>query len=268
MANNSETPTAEQEAPLTIAQGFKKYFNVRFANTQQLRHEAFKIRHEVYCVELGWEPSNDDSLETDDFDNYSYHVVLEHTASNDFAGSVRIVIPPPTNNTDVTPFESQCLPSINKELLSMDDYPKGSFGEISRIAVPTSFRRRPNEAKHPYIITETSDSHIFTEEERRHFPNIAIGLYLSAVAMAEIFQHKAMFVMVEPRLSRHLIRVGLPFEQVGEVIDYHGKRALFCLKSKNYSASLAPEVKDLYDIVIDDLRQQMTLLPYCDPTDK
>jgi len=257
-----------QQPPLTVSQGFQQYFRVRFADTQALRHQAFKIRHNVYCEELAWEPLRKDSLETDSYDDYSYHVVLQHLASKNFAGSVRIIIPSPHKNNDVTPFESYCLSSINDDLFDIDDYAKGTFGEVSRIAVPTSFRRRPKEADHPYIITQTSNSHVFTEEERRQFPNIAIGLYLSALALAEICQHQAMFVMVEPRLSRHLIRVGLPFEQIGDVIEYHGKRALFRLSSQNFSSSLAPEVKDLYDIIIADLRQQMTLLPYCDPTDK
>jgi len=268
MSKSLASSKTAPEQTLSVAQGFTKYFQVRVADTKELRHQAFKIRHNVYAQELGWEPVREDELETDPYDDYAYHVVLEHCASKTFAGSVRIVIPPPHLLNFMTPFEDNCLASTIEGMLDMADYPRGSFGEISRIAVPTSFRRRPNEAKKPYIITGTTSSHIFTAEERREFPNIAIGLYLSAVAMADICQHKAMFVMVEPRLSRHLTRVGLPFVQVGEVIDYHGQRALFRLNAQDFSSSLASEVKELYDIIITTLRSQLSLLPYGDPTDK
>lgn len=264
MTHNPQTQESPQE--LTLAQGFNKYFKVCVADTPALREEAFKIRHDVYCEELGWEGLKANGFETDEYDNYSYHVVLKHNASGTYAGSVRIVIPPAAHPQLHTPFEDHCLSSLKPDLVSMDKYPKGSFGEVSRIAVPRWFRRRPNEAEHPYIINKVSESHHLSAEERRHFPNIAIGLYLSAVAMSKICQHSAMFVMVEPRLSRHLKRVGLPFEQVGDVIEYHGSRALFRLQAQDYSRALKYEVKELFDVIERDLRKQMTLIPYWQPT--
>jgi len=268
MPNSPTSNTDNDTESLSLAQGFKKYFNVQVASTKALRHEAFKIRHNVYCEELNWENLHKDKIETDEFDDYSYHIVLQHLSTQTYAGSVRVIIPPPGMLDKVTPFELNCLGSIKPELLNMDDYPRGSFGEVSRIAVPTLFRRRPNEAAHPYLVDGTANKDELSAEERRQFPNIAIGLYLSAVAMVDICQHRAMFVMVEPRLSRHLARVGLPFEQVGEVIDYHGKRALFRLSAANFSSLLKSEMKQLYQHIILSLREQMTLLPYGDPLDK
>ncbi len=252
----------------TLSESFHQYFRIRVADTKKLRNCAFKIRYGVYCKELAWEPIRKSEVETDKYDDYSYHVLLEHIESKIFAGCVRIVIPPPHLPQALTPFEENCLFSVIPGQLNMKEYPKGSFGEISRIAVPCTFRRRPNEADHPYITAGISGKHVFTKEERRHFPNIAIGLYLSAVAMAEICQHKAMFVMVEPRLCKHLRRAGLPFDQVGELISYHGTRALFRLSANNYTSAMKLEVKELYDDIRESLRLQMTLLPYCDPTDR
>lgn len=265
---SSQRQPSKEIADMSLSESFHQYFKVRVADTKDLRREAFTIRHRVYCKELNWEATRDCKLETDEYDNYSYHVLLEHIASNTFAGCVRIVIPPPHLPNTVTPFEAHCLSSIMPTRLNMNNYPKGSFGEVSRIAVAKTFRRRPNESDHPYITDGIADKHVFTKEERRHFPNIAIGLYLASVAMADICQHRAMFVMVEPRLSRHLRRVGLPFEQVGEIIEYHGTRALFRLSANDYSSALKKEVKELYDKIAASLRSQMTLLPYCDPTDR
>jgi N-acyl amino acid synthase of PEP-CTERM/exosortase system len=56
---------------------FLQYFEVVPALTEGLVKEAQKIRHEVYCKELGWEPENRDGLEKDSYDAYSLHCLLK-----------------------------------------------------------------------------------------------------------------------------------------------------------------------------------------------
>ncbi|MDO7084099.1 PEP-CTERM/exosortase system-associated acyltransferase [Pseudocolwellia sp. AS88] len=252
----------------SIAENFNKYFKIKFASSKTLRQEAFKIRYGVYSRELGWEPENELEMETDEYDDHSYHCLLEHRRTEVFAGCIRLIIPPVQNPTLQLPFEANCLDSARKEVLDPSSLERGSFSEISRLAVLDSFRRRNKEKSVPFVISEANPETMYSEEERRNFPNIAIGLYLGGLALANLCNHKGMFVMMEPRLNKRLQRFGLPFEQVGDVVDYHGMRAMFYLDKNKFNSELSDELLALYKIIYKDLTEQISLVPFTDNTDK
>lgn len=251
----------------SIADNFSQYFSVKFANTKELRQEAFKIRYGVYSDELGWEPSNDSKMETDEYDFCSYHCLLEHKRTQTFAGCIRLVIPPAVNPNLLLPFEKNCSESARTDIIDSSTLPRGSFGELSRLAVLESFRRREKEKNVPFVLKDIDVKTVYTENERRNFPNIAMGLYLAGVALADICNHHSIFVMMEPRLNRRLQRFGLPFVQVGDVMDYHGKRAMFNLDRSDFSSKLTEEMADFYKLIHSELFSQINLLPHTDPSD-
>ena len=261
----------------SIAKHFNQYFKIHFANTKELRQEAYKIRYGVYSSELGWEPENDQKMEIDECDEYAYHCLLEHRRTGVFAGCIRLIIPPPTDPTKQLPFEANCLQSARKEIVDTTQLPRGSFGEISRLAVLASFRRRDKEKNVPYVLNNIKPETAFTEEERRNFPNIAMGLYLSGIALASLCQHKGMVVMMEPRLNRRLKRFGLPFQQIGDDMDYHGNRAMFFLDEQDFDKDLTEQLNELYGIIKQDMAKQIEFkqfnnapfkIPNTDLTDK
>jgi len=251
----------------SIADNFNQYFKIRFAHSKSLRQEAFKIRYGVYSAELGWEPSNSSQMETDEYDHCAFHCLLEHRRTNTFAGCIRLIIPPVSNQNLPLPFEKNCLQSARKEVLDPSTLKRGSFGEISRLAVLSDFRRREKEQQVPFVIKDIDPNTIYSEDERRNFPNIAMGLYLSGLALASICNHTGIFVMMEPRLNRRLQRFGLPFVQVGDEMDYHGMRAMYYLPENVFMAELNEEMLKLYRLIHDELLQQMCLIPYTDLAD-
>ena len=246
----------------SLAENFDKYFELKVADTQELKDESYKIRHMVYGEELGWEPTNESGMETDECDPYSHPILLVHKRTQAYAGTCRLVVPPPNEPELKLPFELHCADTIRKDVIDPDVLPRGTFGEISRLSVPNSFRRRLDEKNKPFIISEMSTGDIFSEEERRNFPNIAIGLYLGIIAMVNMCNHSHMFVVVEPRLKKRLGRLGLNFEQCGDELDYHGIRALFVLDQKSFVSNLNKEIRELYDLLEGQLRNQLTLHPY------
>lgn len=248
----------------SLAENFDEYFEIIVADTDELKKESYKIRHMVYADELGWEPTNEQGMETDECDPYAFSLLLVHKRTKAFAGTVRLVIPPMTSPESQLPFELHCAESIIKEVIDPDTLPRGTFGEISRLSVPNSFRRRLDEQHKPFVINEVGKGDVFSEEERRNFPNIAIGLYLGVIAMVNMCNHSHMFVVVEPRLKKRLGRLGLNFVQCGEELDYHGIRALFYLDQNGFVANLNKEIRALYDLVEGQLRTQLTLYPYID----
>lgn len=246
----------------SLAENFDEYFEIKLANTEYLKNESYKIRHTVYSQELGWEPINPAGIEVDECDPYAFSLLLVHKRTQRFAGTVRLVVPPPSNPNSKLPFELHCADTLNREVIDPDAIKRGSFGEISRLSVPNQFRRRLDEKNTPFVIQEFSGDDIFSEVERRNFPNIAIGLYLSVIAMVNMCNHSHMFVVVEPRLNKRLKRLGLHFQQCGEELDYHGTRALFCLERKDFTGNLNAEVLELYTLLEKQLVEQLVLYPY------
>ncbi|GAA5215277.1 PEP-CTERM/exosortase system-associated acyltransferase [Corallincola platygyrae] len=247
----------------TLADNFDRYFGIKYAKSSAMRNFAYRIRHQVYAEELGWEPCNSQEMETDTCDPYSHVCLLEHRTSGQYAGTIRLVIPPVHASQSKLPFEQHCMESCWPEVINPADLERGTFGEISRLAVPDTFRRRRDEKGKPFVLNENSTPRAFTEEERRNFPNIAIGLYLAAIALVDICHHQCVFVMMEPRLQRHLMRFGLPFEQAGEAMEYHGTRALYALPQEKLTRYLSKEVAELYDLIKQQLNHQVTLVPFC-----
>lgn len=246
----------------SLADNFDEYFEIKLADTEDLKNESYKIRHTVYAEELGWEPINPDGIEVDECDPYAFSILLVHKRTGNFAGTVRLVIPPSAKPDSKLPFELHCADTLIRDVVDPDTIMRGSFGEISRLSVPNQFRRRLDEKNKPFVINELVGGDVFSEEERRNFPNIAIGLYLSVIAMVNMCNHSHMFVVVEPRLNKRLKRLGLNFQQCGEEMDYHGIRALFCLERKDFTGNLNPEVLELYQLLEKQLAQQLTLHPY------
>lgn len=246
----------------SIAKNFDQYFRIRFASTKELQQEAYKIRYSVYADELGWEPSNDEKIETDECDDYAYHCLLEHRRTGTFAGCIRLIIPPSENPQYQLPFEQHCMDSLKREVLDTNTLPRGGFGEISRLAVLASFRRREQEKNKPYILSNVDPETMYSEEERRNFPNIAIGLYLGGLALAAMCNHIGIMVMMETRLNRRLQRFGLPFDQIGEETNYHGRRAMFYLRKENFYCDLNEHMRELYDVIEKELKSQISLHDY------
>ena len=230
----------------SIAQTFDQYFQIKIATDSELVRQAMRIRYQVYCSELGWEPLNPDEIETDEYDDHATHCLLQHRRTGAYAGCVRLIH---TSNVDKVPFEEHCQAAIDPQIIDPKILKRGSFGEISRLAVPEQFRRRKNEKQVPFVLGAPAGT--YTDDERRSFPNIALGLYLASIACVDLGGFEHLFVMMEPRLRRHLVRFGLPFHQGGKAIDYHGTRALFFLPRDEFHSHFKEAVHELYELIKD-----------------
>jgi len=238
----------------SLAKNFSQYFRVGIAATRQQQRHAFAIRHQVYAEELGWEPVNDHQLESDDCDGYSYHCLLEHKRSGEIAGCVRLVLPQIGNPESPLPCQMHRIPMKRNRHLS--EFVGTQVGEISRLAVPSNYRRRKSEAGRPFILNKRSTTSIYDEEERRNFPHIAIGLYLASIALVELCNLERVLVVMEPRLQRHLQRFGLVFHQISQTFELHGTRALFELPREELTSNMEEGVLDLFNHILGDLDQQ------------
>lgn len=226
-----------------LSDNFKRYFIVRRALSESMKQLAFQIRYRVYCEELGFEDSRafPDKLEQDGCDSYSDHFLIYHRGAQEtVAGTIRLVSP--QTQSQKLPLELHCFNSIDPSRFDVGRLIHGEYCELSRLAVTGDFRRRLGEKSKPYVVEGGRGRLGFP-----NFPYIAVGLYLAAAASCDARGLATVVVMMEPRLARHLSRLGILFEQVGEVIDFHGRRAPYQITLESFHAHIKPPVRALYE---------------------
>jgi N-acyl amino acid synthase of PEP-CTERM/exosortase system len=229
---------------------FHRYFEVIPALTQELRNVVFNIRFQVYCEELGYEDVArfPDRRERDEYDDSSMHCLLRHRASGAYAGCVRLVLGDSSVPRRPLPVERACGEAIDKTIIDLDKLRPGSYGEISRLAVISAFRKRSGERNTPSgIISEASHD----PNERRRFPHIALGLHLSATAMVINHGLACGLALMEPRLARHLGMFGIHFAQIGSEVQHHGIRAPYQITPSAVYKVLPDDLRHL----LEDIRQ-------------
>lgn len=234
-----------------IASHFTQFLQPVFADTPELREEVFKIRHNVYCEELGFEPIRYDGMETDEFDRQSIFAMIKHRPSENFASCVRIV--KADKEGDLLPIEKFCKEAIEDPNLDPQNFDRSEICEISRLAVRSEFRRRQSD-KFKGSATGVISEQTYSETELRCFPFIAIGLYMVAASMAIDSGIKHVYVMMEPRLARSMKFVGIKFEPLGTPVDYHGLRGPYYINPDIFLNNLTPGFKALYDAINADLK--------------
>ncbi|MFT4937525.1 MAG: N-acyl amino acid synthase of PEP-CTERM/exosortase system [Paraglaciecola sp.] len=225
-----------------ISDHFSEYLSATFAHNETLRKESFKIRHNVYCEELKYEALSPNQMETDGFDEHSSHCLIKHIPSGDFAGTVRVVRS--ENEQQLLPIEKYCISTISDNNVHPEDFSRSEICEISRLAVPVQFRKRQAD-NFLGSATGVINERVYSERELRCFPFIAVGLYLSAASICVHYGIKHCFVMMEPRLARSLRFVGIPFKQVGPVVEYHGQRAPYYISRELLMNGLSPGFKTM-----------------------
>ena len=233
-----------------MSKHFSNYLVPVIANTTELKNIGYNIRHTVYCDELKFEQQRENRLEIDEFDTYSKHCLLDHIHSDTFAGTVRMVRPKEDNQQ--LPIEKYCIDSITNKELSPTNFNRTDICEISRLAVPAVFRRRKTD-KHSGAALGVINTVTYSDQELRCFPFIAVGLYLTAAAVALKCNIQHAYVMMEPRLAKSMRFIGIKFEELGPTVDYHGKRAPYYINQSLLYKNLSPGFK----VMLDDIQKKL-----------
>lgn len=223
---------------------FETYFDVVTANSGPMLEEVFRLRHQVYCEELGFEPQRASRLEHDEYDKRSIHCLLFHKASKTYIGCSRLILADSNEPEAPFPFELTCGKSLRWSFDSSAGTGRERYGEISRLAIIAKFRRFP---RNEVAVADggSEDFYDGDEDEKHLFPTISLGLYLAMTAIVLNQGLKGVFAMMEPRLARRLRRLGILFEQVGEAVEHHGLRGPFLIHCDSILNTLKPDCRAL-----------------------
>lgn len=237
-----------------IKRAFRRYFRIVAADSPPLRDEVFRIRYAVYCEELGYENKDEfpDGKERDTYDDYSRHCLLLHRPSNRYVGCVRLVLPAPDDPQSPFPFERVCEGGLYTDIVDPRTLQRERFGEISRLAVVSRFRRRSGEYQSPRALgSEAPDRQ--RRADRRVTPHVALCLSLAAAATGIACGLTGVFALMEPRLNKRLESFGIRFQQVGDPVEHRGLRTPFFITRDDLYAGLPLVGRALLEAIQEDL---------------
>jgi N-acyl amino acid synthase of PEP-CTERM/exosortase system len=230
---------------LNIGVGFSRYFTAVPALTDDLRRTAYRIRHDVYCRDLGFEPVRENGLETDDCDAHSAHALLRSVASGEYVGCIRLIFTRPERRDAALPFERLCAGVIDRSIADPERMPRERIAEVSRLAVLPGYRRRRGEARTPATISRRD----FGTADQPRFPYIPVGLYLAMIAQARLHGIDTVFMLTEVRLANHLRRLGVDVRRIGGAIEHRGPRIPSMLGVESVVRGLNFVVRPLYEVI-------------------
>lgn len=225
---------------------FEDLFEFSLALDAASREMVYRIRHDVYCRELGWEPVRADGQEKDDYDDDSIHCLLRKRGDGELVGCSRLVLARPEQPSFPLPFEISCRDSLFRDQLDPAKLPRHDVGEVSRLAVMNSFRQRQGEQREPVSV---GDQDFESRGGQPRFPFIPMSLYLGAAAVARRLDVEHVFVLTEPRLASHFVRLGFDIRPVGKGIDHRGLRVPSVLSSSKVVGNLRPLIRPLYAVI-------------------
>lgn len=241
-----------------LGEGFNRYFEVVAATTDELRDEVYRIRHEVYCQDLGYEPVRADGRETDAYDRDSVHCLLRSTSeTHESVGCTRMVLTRPEDLDAPLPFEILCRDVIDRSIIDPSRLDRSRIGEISRLAVRAKYRRRRGE-QHVAVAIADDD---FGSPDNPRFPYIPIGLYLGATALARHLGLEWVFVLTEPRLASHFAKLGLEITQIGGAIEHRGTRIPSMFNTERTIKNMRFLLKPIWQIVSEEVDRSLTQAP-------
>lgn len=238
---------------LSLAHGFKKRFQIVPALSAELRDEAFRIRHQVYCEELKFEPPRPDGREVDEYDAQSLHCLIRSREAGEFIGCTRLILCRRSDPHYPLPFERTCAQTLDRSILDPQALPRNRIAEVSRLAVIRRYRRRRGEDAAPAPLTDQS----FDFGRQPRFPYILVGLYLATTELAALHGIDTMFVLSEPKLAHHFARLGVRITPLGAPVAHRGMRIPSALEVRGILEGLNFIMRPLHKVIAQDIRSGM-----------
>lgn len=227
---------------------FNQYFTIQFVNTDALREDMYRLRYDVYIDEFRYEDPNTfmKPLEKDEYDEDALACLIYHRESDKPVACVRMIH---AVECKQLPVEKFILNSIyDKDTITQLQADRASWGEVSRLAVSKSFRRRSGELATPI----GADS-----EDERTYPLLSVACFLSCIALADMLNIDHVIAAMEPVLPRLIRRTSIKFKEIGELIEYHGKRKTYVVHKNDVLNAIDTPTQTMIRTIEMELMNQM-----------
>lgn len=237
-------------SPAGLAAGYRQYFEIVPATNDRLKRHNYRIRHEVYCRELGFEPHQADGIECDAHDGHSIHYLVRAVASQNFVGCARLILQDPDDPAALLPFEQTCGDRLDRSIVDPARLDRSKIAEVSRLAIVSQYRRRQGEGGSPVSVGDVG-----IDGARVRLPYLTLGLYLALIALARWQRLEKLFILTEPSLARSLKRLGVDLYPMGASVLHRGERTPYVMDVAGIVAGLNPPVRELFDTITREIDQ-------------
>ena len=125
---------------------FLNEYKFILAKTPSEKNRALQLRHDVFMKEFNYKMKEDktNEIETDEYDEYSLHCLIEHKRSGLLAGCMRLIMPvtDPKSKFNKLPVEIQGAKSLNHQIIHPSIMSKLEICEVSRLAISKETKKR------------------------------------------------------------------------------------------------------------------------------
>ena len=210
----------------------------------KLLQDIFKLRYDVYCVECHYLSQEEfqGGLESDEYDGVSTHFAA-FALDESIIGTVRLVQPGPEQ---VYPFEGHC--GVFPDHVPP---PREQIGEVSRLVVRKSHRRRAGDSLHGVSREFAQSGQISSVQprlgsktkRRGNSPMLLLGLYREMYRFSRQNGVLYWYAAMEQTLAGSLDRMGFHFVPIGPETDYYGPVTPFIVNLEEANQRLHKENK-------------------------
>ena len=235
-----------------MKQALYDFYNSLFegivANVEELKHECYKLRYQVYCDEHEWlrtsNPYMAEKLECDEYDQHSVHVLLRLRQTGEYVGTARLILHPPEEKMGVFPIHALCR---ENNIVLPEFFPLPRIAEVSRFCIVKDFRRRALDT----IATAFYSPEELEADRQRILPSMSLGLLAMLTMLIRCNGIEMVCAEMEPFLMQLLGKLGIHWISVGPLIEFHGKRQVSYLVIEDYLRQCRAERPDVWDVVTD-----------------
>lgn len=188
-----------------LYESFLEHYEIVIADTTELLENVFRMRYQVLCIEKrlpGFDPSHYiDGLEKDSYDNHSSHVLIKFRPTDQFVGTVRLILFDQLNPEKLLPIESHA--KLDPKLCDMNKLLRKQTAEVSRFIILGKFDRRKMERRN--LEKRKNEA----SKDRRSTPHLALVLSAGVVQMCDMYRVRNWLSVMDPALNRLLGFFGL-----------------------------------------------------------
>lgn len=241
---------------MEFVSAFFERFDVRLASSETDKHEIYRLRHEVFLQELGYELSGvpENGEERDDYDSNAIYIVVFCRVTQQIVGSARIVVPQlhVIGSLSYLPVENYCGGSLASNTIDLENIPRDKLCEISRIVVARQYRKRKD--------LEGNDLQTAGLDAVNRL--ISIALFVSSAALLETMGRPHVMGFIEKKFARLLRGTGMKIERISPFHDICGLRAAYYGNTRDSLSHVSPLFSHMYALVKERLDQAESVSPH------
>ncbi len=188
-------------------------FTFKKVDSLKLLDEVYRLRFQVYAKECHFIKEEDypEGKENDKFDPYSIHFVALDDEGV-VAGALRLVLDSPFG----FPLEEHYRGNLT---LDNKEFSRKHLGEISRLVISKSYRRRKGDGLYYEVPCE---DFLGKKEFKRRLRPMVFGLYRLLYQESKRRKIFYWYAAMEESLFRLLSAHGFTFKPIGKPVEYYG----------------------------------------------